>query len=66
MKPRIAIFFTGGTIAMRVDEGFGGIVPALSATQIIDTISDIDDLADFEVIEFGQLLNLIAAALQQM
>jgi L-asparaginase len=55
MKPRIAIFFTGGTISMRVDEGFGGIVPALSATQIIDTISDIDDLADFEVIEFGQL-----------
>ena len=55
MKPRIAIFFTGGTIAMRVDEGFGGIVPALSATQIIDTISDINDLADFEVIEFGQL-----------
>jgi L-asparaginase len=54
MKPRIAIFFTGGTISMRVDEGFGGIVPALSATQIIDTIDDINDLADIEVIEFGQ------------
>ncbi|NBO68868.1 asparaginase [bacterium] len=53
MKPRIAIFFTGGTICMRVDEGFGGIVPALSAKQILDTIPDIDELADIEVIEFG-------------
>ena len=54
MKPRIMIFFTGGTISMRVDEGFGGIVPALSAKQILDAISDIDELADIEVTEFGQ------------
>ncbi|MFM7543840.1 MAG: asparaginase [Ignavibacteria bacterium] len=53
MKPKIAVFFTGGTICMRVDEGFGGIVPALSAKQILDTIPDIDELAEVEVIEFG-------------
>ena len=35
---------------MRVDEGFGGIVPALSAKQILDTIPDIDELAEVEVI----------------
>jgi len=53
MKPKIAVFFTGGTICMRVDEGFGGIVPALSAKQILETIPDIDELAEVEVIEFG-------------
>ncbi|MFN4902940.1 MAG: asparaginase [Ignavibacteria bacterium] len=53
MKPKIAVFFTGGTIFMRVDEGFGGIVPDLSAKQILDTIPDIDELAEVEVIEFG-------------
>ncbi len=53
MKPKIAVFFTGGTKCMRVDEGFGGIVPALSAKQILDTIPDIDELAEVEVIEFG-------------
>ena len=53
MKPKIAVFFTGGTICMRVDEGFGGIVPALSAKQILDTIPDIQDIADVEAIEFG-------------
>ena len=55
MKPTIAIFFTGGTISMRVDEGFGGIVPALSANQILDAIPDIESIAHIKSIEFGQL-----------
>ncbi|MBI3260191.1 MAG: asparaginase [Ignavibacteriae bacterium] len=54
MKPRIAIIFTGGTIAMKLDVGFGGIVPSLSATQILDAVPMVDELAEIEAHEFGR------------
>lgn len=54
MKPRIAIIFTGGTIAMKLDEGFGGIVPSLSAKQILEAVPTAANLADIEVYEFGR------------
>jgi L-asparaginase len=54
MKPRVAVIFTGGTIAMKLDEGFGGIVPSLSATQILDAVPSAGELADIEAYEFGR------------
>jgi len=54
MKPRIAIIFTGGTIAMKLNEGFGGIVPSLSAKQILDAVPSATSFADIEVYEFGR------------
>lgn len=54
LKPRIAIIFTGGTIAMKLDEAFGGVVPALSASDILDAVPGVRDLADVEVYEFGR------------
>ena len=54
MKPRIAIIFTGGTIAMKLDVGFGGIVPSLSATQILDAVPMAGELAEIEAFEFGR------------
>jgi len=53
-KPRIAVIFTGGTIAMKLDVGFGGIVPALSATEILDSVPGIRELADITAVEFGR------------
>lgn len=55
MKPRIAMFFTGGTISMRLDPRTGGAVPALSGEEILAAVPDITDLADFEITNFGRL-----------
>jgi L-asparaginase len=55
VKPRVAIFFTGGTISMRVDPKTGGPVPALSGEQILARIEGLDQLAEFEVINFALL-----------
>ena len=55
MKPRIAIFFTGGTISMRIDPQTGGAVPALSGEEIIAQVPGLEELAEFDVINFGRL-----------
>lgn len=39
---------------MKLDVGFGGIVPSLSATQILDAVPLLDELADIEAYEFGR------------
>lgn len=53
-KPRVAIVFTGGTISMKVDREFGGVVPKLSAAEILDTVQSIHEIADIVPIEFGR------------
>src|SRR5215471_9058964 len=55
MKPRIAIFFTGGTISMRVDPQTGGAIPALSGEEIIALVPGLEQLADFDIQNFGRL-----------
>ncbi len=55
MKPHIAIFFTGGTISMRVDAASGGPVPALSGEEIVAQVPGLDAIADFTIINFARL-----------
>src|SRR5579859_2290213 len=55
MKPRIAIFFTGGTIAMKIDEARGGAVPALAGAEILRATRALDEIADIEPIDFARL-----------
>lgn len=54
VKPKVAIVFTGGTISMKVDREFGGVVPKLSASEILDTVQSIHEKAIIEPIEFGR------------
>lgn len=54
MKPRLAAFFTGGTISMRFDPATGGAVPALSGAEIIAQVPGLHEIADFDVIDFGK------------
>jgi L-asparaginase len=54
MKPQLAVFFTGGTISMRFDPATGGAVPALSGEEIIAQVPGLDEIADFDVIDFGR------------
>jgi L-asparaginase len=52
-KPRIAAFFTGGTISMRVDLETGGAIPALAGEEILALVPGITELADFELFNLG-------------
>jgi L-asparaginase len=55
MKPRIAIFFTGGTISMRMDPITGGAIPALTGQEIIALVPGLESIADFDLIDFALL-----------
>jgi L-asparaginase len=55
MKPRIAIFFTGGTISMRVDPQTGGPIPALSGEEIVAQVPGLGEIAEYEIINFARL-----------
>lgn len=53
-KPKVAIIFTGGTISMAVDEKIGAAIPSLSGQEIMSMVSNIDKLADIEIVEYGE------------
>jgi L-asparaginase len=55
MKPRVAIFFTGGTIAMKVDEARGGAVPALRGADLVRSTPGLEEVAEIEAIDFASL-----------
>ncbi len=54
-KPKIAIIFTGGTISMSVDEEIGAAIPSLNGQDIISMVTNIDKLADIEIIEYSEI-----------
>lgn len=54
-KPKVCIIFTGGTISMTVDEEVGAAVPTLSGHQILSMVSNIDKLADIEIVDFEEI-----------
>ncbi len=53
MRKKIAVIFTGGTISMKVDERLAAAIPALSGSEIMSMVTNIDTLADVEEITFG-------------
>lgn len=54
-KPKVCIIFTGGTISMTVDEEVGAAIPTLSGEQILSMVSNIDKIAEIEVINFSEI-----------
>ncbi|MEA2622134.1 MAG: L-asparaginase [Chloroflexota bacterium] len=50
---RVAVVFTGGTIAMRVDPRTGAAVPSLHGTDILARTPGIEQIADVEAIDWG-------------
>jgi L-asparaginase len=54
-KPKVSIIFTGGTISMTVDDTIGAAIPTLSGEQILSMVSNIDKLAEIEVINFCEI-----------
>lgn len=54
-KPKVCIIFTGGTISMTVDEEIGAAIPTLSGEQILSMVSNIDKIANIEVVNFCEI-----------
>ena len=51
---KVALIFTGGTIAMKVDKNLHGAIPSLSPNEIVQTLSGIDEFDNLVVHEFSQ------------
>lgn len=54
-KKKVAIVFTGGTISMTVDDNVGAAIPTLSGEQILSMVTNIDKVADIEVLNFAEI-----------
>lgn len=55
MKKRVALIFTGGTISMQIDSVVGAAIPVLSGEQILNNVPGLDELADYELVNFARL-----------
>ncbi|MBC8590864.1 asparaginase [Wansuia hejianensis] len=55
MKKKIVIIFTGGTISMKIDPELHAAIPALNANELISTVTNIEEIADIEVINFANI-----------
>ncbi|KFZ26828.1 MAG: putative L-asparaginase [Candidatus Izimaplasma bacterium HR2] len=51
---KVALIFTGGTIAMKVDKELHGAIPSLSPNEIIGALSGIDEFQNLEVYDFSR------------
>lgn len=51
---KVALIFTGGTIAMKVDKDLHGAIPSLSPNEIVQTLSGIDEFHNLLVHEFSR------------
>ena len=51
--PRIAVIFTGGTIAMRRDAAAGGDLPSLRGEDLLATVPGLEAIAAIEPIDWG-------------
>ncbi|MDK2868122.1 MAG: L-asparaginase [Clostridiales bacterium] len=53
MKKKVAVVFTGGTISMKVDDRIAAAIPALSSEEIMSMVTNIDRVANIEIVNFG-------------
>ena len=52
MKNKVLVIFTGGTIAMKVDEESGGAIPELGSSELMTMVGEISKYTDVETIDF--------------
>ncbi len=50
---KVAVIFTGGTISMKVDKRLAAAIPAMSSQEIMSMVTNIDKIADIEIVTFG-------------
>lgn len=54
-KRKVAAIFTGGTISMKVDKRLSAAIPAMSSEEIMSLVTNIDKIAEVEVIPFARI-----------
>ncbi len=54
-KDKVAIIFTGGTISMKVDPRLKAAIPALSSKEIMEMVTNIEKVADIEIINYANI-----------
>lgn len=54
-KRKVAAIFTGGTISMKVDKRLSAAIPAMSSEEIMSLVTNIDRIAEVEVIPFARI-----------
>lgn len=52
---KVIVLTTGGTIAMKLDEKTGGLVPAVSGDDLIQAVPALKDVCAVEVHEFSNV-----------
>lgn len=52
--PRVALIFTGGTIAMRQDPVAGGALPVLDGAAIVERAAGLRDVAQIDIVDWGK------------
>lgn len=52
MTNKVLVIFTGGTIAMRVDENIDAAVPGVGSDELIGMVDELKNLTEIEVIDF--------------
>lgn len=50
----VTLIFTGGTIAMKIDKNLDGAIPSLSPSEIVSTLSGIDEFKNLEIYEYSR------------
>lgn len=52
MGNKVLVIFTGGTIAMKVDEELGGAIPELGSSELMTMVGEISKYTDVETLDF--------------
>ncbi|MFN8008721.1 MAG: asparaginase [Terriglobia bacterium] len=55
MVKKTLFLFTGGTISMKIDPELGVAVPVLSGEEILSFVPGLDQLCEFEILDFSRL-----------
>lgn len=55
MKRKVLVIFTGGTISMKVDPKINAPIPSLSSDEVISMVTNIDNIAEIEVLNYSNL-----------
>lgn len=55
MKKKVVVIFTGGTISMKIDPEIHAAIPALNSDEIIAMVSNIENVAEIESINFANI-----------
>lgn len=53
MTKKVAVVFTGGTISMKVDPRLKAAIPSMSSQDIMSMVTNIDQIAELDIVEFG-------------